>query len=382
MSADEHLDPIPDSFILQPPVFHPVSRLNTETGQLNSKLHVVPYVTTIFGGLYAGKMVMLQGVVPLHARRFQVDFQCGCCLHPRPDIAFHFNPRFYTVKPHVICNTLQGGLWQKEVRWPGVTLQKGASFLILFLFENEEVKVSVNGQHFLHFCYQLPLSRVDTLGIYGDILVKAVGFLNINPFVEGRREYPVGYPFLLYSPRLQWEEGEQLQFHLTLFTLQTGGTLLTHSSSGSPSRASHCSSRIGPTRAERFHPEPEEWDHPCSSNTQSFLHRQNTGLGLLLGTKKADLSALPLLPPAIFRGTASMPGGRAEAGTQWAGAGSHQPEPESTGAATGAQDHWKCSSLLCPLLRRAPKAPNQRRGRAAAARAPQHSLTLLSSWDQ
>lgn len=74
--------------------------------------------------------------------RFQVDFQCGCCLHPRPDIAFHFNPRFYTVKPHVICNTLQGGLWQKEVRWPGVALQRGASFLILFLFENEEVKVS------------------------------------------------------------------------------------------------------------------------------------------------------------------------------------------------------------------------------------------------
>lgn len=56
MSADEHLDPIPDSFILQPPVFHPV----------------VPYVTTIFGGLYAGKMVMLQGVVPLRARRFSV----------------------------------------------------------------------------------------------------------------------------------------------------------------------------------------------------------------------------------------------------------------------------------------------------------------------
>ncbi|XP_051049812.1 galectin-12 isoform X2 [Phodopus roborovskii] len=207
MSADEHLDPIPDSFILQPPVFHPV----------------VPYVTTIFGGLYAGKMVMLQGVVPLRARRiscgsltrrtsqkphniptrFQVDFQCGCCVHPRPDIAFHFNPRFYTVKPHVICNSLQGGLWQKEVRWPGVTLKRGASFLILFLFESKEVKVSVNGQHFLHYRYQLPLSRVDTLGIYGDILVKAVGFLNINPFVEGRREYPVGYPFLLYSPRLE-----------------------------------------------------------------------------------------------------------------------------------------------------------------------------------
>ncbi|NP_001357615.1 galectin-12 isoform 2 [Mus musculus] len=174
MSTDEHLDPIPDSFILQPPVFHPV----------------IPYGTTIFGGLYAGKMVTLQGVVPLHARRFQVDFQCGCCLHPQPDVAFRFSPRFYTVKPHVICNTHQGGLWQKEIRWPGVALQRGDSFLILFLFENEEVKVSVNGQHFLHYRYRLPLSRVDTLDISGDILVKAVGFLNINPF-------------LLYSPRLE-----------------------------------------------------------------------------------------------------------------------------------------------------------------------------------
>lgn len=41
-------------------------------------------------------------------------------------------------------------------------------------------QVSVNGQHFLHYRYRLPLSRVDTLAISGDILVKAVGFLNIN----------------------------------------------------------------------------------------------------------------------------------------------------------------------------------------------------------
>uniref|UniRef100_A0A8C9UND4 Galectin n=1 Tax=Spermophilus dauricus TaxID=99837 RepID=A0A8C9UND4_SPEDA len=162
---------------------------------VSSLVQVIPYVTTIFGGLHAGKMVMLQGVVPLHAPplRFQVDFQCGCSLHPQPDIAIHFNPRFHTTKPHVICNTLHSGRWQREARWPGVALQRGASFLILFLFGNEEVKVSVNGWHFLHYRYRLPLSRVDTLGIFGDILVKAVGFLNISPFVEGSREYPTGY---------------------------------------------------------------------------------------------------------------------------------------------------------------------------------------------
>ncbi|XP_046301401.1 galectin-12 isoform X9 [Marmota monax] len=175
MSPGENLDPIPDCFILQPPVFHPV----------------IPYVTTIFGGLHAGKMVMLQGVVPLRAHRFQVDFQCGCSLYPQPDIAIHFNPRFHTTKPHVICNTLHSGCWQREARWPGVALQRGASFLILFLFGNEEVKVSVNGRHFLHYRYRLPLSRVDTLGIFGDILVKAVGFLNISQ-VPCSRALPQG----------------------------------------------------------------------------------------------------------------------------------------------------------------------------------------------
>ncbi|CAK6449650.1 unnamed protein product [Pipistrellus nathusii] len=187
MSPAEKLDPLPDTFILQPPAFHPV----------------VPYVTTIFGGLRAGKMVLLQGVVPLGARRFQVDFQCGCSLHPAPDIAIHFNPRFHTAQPHAICNARQAGRWQAEARWPRLALRRGDSFRLLFLFGHEDVKVSVNGQHFLHFRYRLPLSRVDTLGISGDVLVKAVGFLNVNPFPEGGSEYPVGHPFLLGSPRLE-----------------------------------------------------------------------------------------------------------------------------------------------------------------------------------
>lgn len=77
--------------------------------------------------------------------RFQVDFQCGCSVHPRPDIAIHFNPRFHTTKPHVICNTLYLERWQAEARWPRLGLQRGASFLILFLFGNEEMKVRGEG---------------------------------------------------------------------------------------------------------------------------------------------------------------------------------------------------------------------------------------------
>ncbi|XP_073739411.1 galectin-12 isoform X8 [Callorhinus ursinus] len=253
MSPGEKLDPLPDPFILQPPIFHPV----------------IPYVTTIFGGLRAGKMVMLQGVVPLEARRFQVDFQCGCSLHPRPDIAIHFNPRFHTTKPHVICNTLHLERWQAEARWPHLPLQRGACFLILFLFGNEEMK-----------------------------------------------------PFLLKSPSLEVPCSRALPQGLwpgQVIVLR--GLVL---------------------------PEPKE---------------QNSVLDLALGAQEADLRPLPLLPSTILRGAAPVPGGRAEAGAQRPGPGSHQPAPAGPGAAAGAPDQWQRPALLCPLLRSEPGTP-QGKGRA------------------
>ncbi|XP_053891223.1 galectin-12 isoform X4 [Malaclemys terrapin pileata] len=166
----------PVDFILQPPVFHPV----------------LPYITTIFGGLTRGKMVLVQGVVFAEAERFQVDFQCGCSVMPRPDIAIHFNPRFRS-RPHVICNTLQNGRWLEETKFPHLPLKRGEAFQLLFLFGQDEVQVSVNGQHFLQYRSRLPLARVDTVGVFGDIMVKSMAFLRSNPFDASRTEYPVAH---------------------------------------------------------------------------------------------------------------------------------------------------------------------------------------------
>lgn len=172
-------------FILQPPVFHPV----------------LPYMTTIFGGLTHGKMVLMQGMVFVEAERFQVDFQCGCSLMPRSDIAIHFNPRFRS-RPHVICNTLQNGHWLEETKFPQLPLRRGEAFQLLFLFGQEEVQVSVNGQHVLQYRYRLPLARVDTLSVFGDITVKSIAFLPSNPFDASRTEYPVAHPMQLNSSKL------------------------------------------------------------------------------------------------------------------------------------------------------------------------------------
>ncbi|XP_075795241.1 galectin-12 isoform X2 [Pelodiscus sinensis] len=132
-------------FILQPPVFHPV----------------LPYMTTIFGGLTHGKMVLMQGMVFVEAERFQVDFQCGCSLMPRSDIAIHFNPRFRS-RPHIICNTLQNGHWLEETKFPQLPLRRGEAFQLLFLFGQEEVQ----------------------------------------PFDASRTEYPVAHPMQLNSSKL------------------------------------------------------------------------------------------------------------------------------------------------------------------------------------
>lgn len=45
-------------------------------------------------------------------------------------------------------------------------------------------------------------------------------------------------------------------------------------------------------------------------------------------------------PMPFYTGAAPVPGGRPEAGTQWAGRRGHQPGPAGPGAATGTADQW------------------------------------------
>ncbi|KAM4723068.1 galectin-12 [Rhinophrynus dorsalis] len=165
------MDPL--SLLLQPPIHHPV----------------VPYVCTIFGGLRPGRMILIQGNISSTASRFQIDLQCGCSTRPRADVAFHFNPRFSSSETHVICNTLHRDHWLDEIRYPGAPLRKGESFLLLFLFLVDRVKVSIGGKHFLDFINRVPPCELDTLGVYGDITVKEISFLCSNA-----NEHPGEYP--------------------------------------------------------------------------------------------------------------------------------------------------------------------------------------------
>ncbi|XP_043931721.1 galectin-12 [Protopterus annectens] len=166
--------PLSPRFLLQPPVFYPF----------------LPYTTFIFGGVYPGKIITIQGKVPNDCNRFQVDFQYGSSVQPRADITMHFNPRFENTA-HVICNTLENERWGSEEKTSPLPLRKGDDFHIVFMFHKENVKVSVNGKHLLKYRHRIPMDYVDTLSVSGKVKVKAIGFFNNNPYSEEETEYPV-----------------------------------------------------------------------------------------------------------------------------------------------------------------------------------------------
>ncbi|XP_043536989.1 galectin-4-like isoform X4 [Chiloscyllium plagiosum] len=139
---------------------------------------IIPFVGTILGGLQDGKMIIVQGQVPGHAKRFAVDFQCGSIVKPRSDIAFHFNIRYD--EGTVVCNTLERERWGTEERKPQMPISTGSYFELIFHVRSYCFQVSVNGSHFLEYSHRISYNRVDTLSISGDVHVNTLTFRNQN----------------------------------------------------------------------------------------------------------------------------------------------------------------------------------------------------------
>ncbi|GCC33698.1 hypothetical protein chiPu_0012168 [Chiloscyllium punctatum] len=139
---------------------------------------IIPFIGTILGGLQDGKMIVVQGQVPGHAKRFAVDFQCGSSVKPRSDIAFHFNIRYD--EGTVVCNTLERERWGTEERKPQIPIPTGSYFELIFHVRSYCFQVSVNGSHFLEYSHRISYNRVDILSISGDVHVNTLTFRNPN----------------------------------------------------------------------------------------------------------------------------------------------------------------------------------------------------------
>ncbi|XP_059574493.1 galectin-12 isoform X2 [Alligator mississippiensis] len=189
--------PCSEAFVLQPPVWYPV----------------LPYLTTIFGGL-ARRVVLLQGTVAAGAKRFHVSFQCGCSLRPRPDVAVGLCLRF-GARARLVCAVREAGRWRGAVRLPRLALRPGDAVLLLFRFQQDHVQVSLNSQPLLCFRYRLPLARIDTLGVFGDAWIKAIAFLPTNPFDASQATCPTAQPLLPVQTQLAMPYSHPLPHGLT-----------------------------------------------------------------------------------------------------------------------------------------------------------------------
>uniref|UniRef100_A0A670YZK6 Galectin n=1 Tax=Pseudonaja textilis TaxID=8673 RepID=A0A670YZK6_PSETE len=90
------------------------------------------------------------------------------------NVAFHFNVRFD--ENCIVCNSHEKGSWQQEERKHDMVFRRGHPFEIRYLVDISSFVVLVDGKLYLEFKHRIPLSRVDTIGISGELDVISISF--------------------------------------------------------------------------------------------------------------------------------------------------------------------------------------------------------------
>ncbi|KAM8814410.1 galectin-9 [Rhynchonycteris naso] len=124
----------------------------------------MPFFTSISGGLYPSKSIIVSGTILPSAKKFHINLRSGS------DIAFHLNPRFD--ENAVVRNTQISGSWGPEERSLSQKMPffQGQSFLVWIMCEGHCLKVAVNGQHLFDYYHRLKnLPAINSLEVAGDI---------------------------------------------------------------------------------------------------------------------------------------------------------------------------------------------------------------------
>lgn len=135
---------------------------------------MVPYVGPIMGGVQPGKVIYIDGHVPLHANRFAVNIQCGPHTSPRDDVAFHINVDFLQNK--LVRNSILQMNWGREESHGYLPLARGQPFSMAILCDAADFKLAINGNHFTEMSHRMPLHRVTHLAIDGDVIITQIQY--------------------------------------------------------------------------------------------------------------------------------------------------------------------------------------------------------------
>uniref|UniRef100_A0A5F8GYL5 Galectin n=1 Tax=Monodelphis domestica TaxID=13616 RepID=A0A5F8GYL5_MONDO len=136
---------------------------------LSFLLQPLPFRTSISGGLYPNRIILVSGSILPTANRFEINLKCG------NDIAFHLNPRF--CENAVVRNTQINRSWGSEERGlPGcMPFARGQSFMVCIRCDVPCLKVTVNGCHQFDYKHRIRnLLSINQLEVSGDIQLTQV----------------------------------------------------------------------------------------------------------------------------------------------------------------------------------------------------------------
>lgn len=129
-----------------------------------SPTYPMPYFSSIPGGLYPSKSIIVVGTILPNAKRFHINLRSGS------DIAFHLNPRFD--ENAVVRNTQVRGSWGSEERQllRPMPFRRGQSMSVWIMCDSYCFKVAVDGQHLLEYNHRLKnLAAINNLEVNGDV---------------------------------------------------------------------------------------------------------------------------------------------------------------------------------------------------------------------
>ena len=164
------------------PMEIPIQKDKSLVNDNNSSIFKVPYYGKLSESLTNGKTLHIIGKVKLLPHSITINLQQTNYIFPHPIIALHFNPRFGNQGGrHVICrNSWTNGKWLKEERTDSSSdFMPGKIFHLKFECQHESYQIYLNDQFFAEYMFRADPSVVDTINVYGDILLK-------NIFVENK----------------------------------------------------------------------------------------------------------------------------------------------------------------------------------------------------
>ncbi|CAL8348471.1 unnamed protein product [Arctogadus glacialis] len=143
----------------------------------------IPYTGPIYGGLRNGMSIYFQGRVDEQTTRFHVMLQCGEAENS--DIALFFNPRF-DGWDKVVFNSRQGDNWDSEEHTRDMPFVLGEAFEMVIMVTAEGYQLKVNGREFFTLPHRIPLERVCSMNISGDVSIQTINIIGGgNPGGQG-----------------------------------------------------------------------------------------------------------------------------------------------------------------------------------------------------